>query len=115
LIGGATTATAPTGDLVGVVGGSTGTMVVPAPSGTQKGMYFWVQRAGNVPNLRTAATTTQNAQLHTSATVGGIVSSSGGGAGTTYQINGLVVSQAQGSTAGPNTAVANWPVVGATN
>jgi len=115
LVGGATVATAPTGDLVGVVGGSTGTLVVPAPSGTQKGTYFWVQRAGNCPNVRTAASTTIDAQLHTSATVAGIVSSSGGGAGTTYQINGIVISQATGSTAGPNTAVLNYPVVGATN
>lgn len=112
LIGGSTIATAPTGDLIGIVGGATGTMVVPAPSGTQKGTYFWVQRAGNVPNIRTAASTTKDAQLYSSATTGGIVSSSAGGAGTTYQINGLVVSQATGSTAGPNTAIANYPVVG---
>lgn len=112
LIGGATVATAPTGNLVGIVGGATGTMIVPAPSGTQKGMYFWVQRSGNVPNVRTAASTTKDAQLYSSATTGGIVSSSAGGAGTTYQINGLVISQATGSTAGPNTAVANYPVIG---
>jgi hypothetical protein len=115
LIGGATiaAASAPVGQLVGVVGGATGTMAVPAPTGTQKGAYFWVQRAGNAPNVKTAASTTKNAQLYSSATVGGIVSSTAGGAGTTYQINGLVISQATGSTAGPNTAVLNYPVVGA--
>lgn len=115
LIGGATiaAASAPVGQLVGVVGGSTGTMAVPAPTGTQTAAYFWVQRAGNAPNVKSAASTTKNAQLYSSATVGGIVSSTAGGAGTTYQINGLVISQATGSTAGPNTAVLNYPVVGA--
>ena len=114
-IGGATVATAPTGDLVGVVGGSTGSVSVSAPSGTQTGSYFWVQRAGNAQNVNCAASTTKDAQLHSSATVAGQVSSSGGGSGTTYQINGIVISQATGSTAGPNTAILNWPVVGATN
>ena len=112
LIGGATVATAPTGDLVGVTGGASGTLAVPAPTGTQTAQYFWVQRRGNAPNVRTAASTTKNAQLYSSATSGGIVSSTAGGAGTTYQINGLVISQATGSTAGPNTAVLNSPVVG---
>lgn len=112
LIGGAIVATAPTGDLVGVVGGGTGSVSVPAPTGTQKGAYFWVQRAGNCPNVSCAAATTKNAQLHSSATVGGEVTTTAGGAGTTYQINGMVISQANGSTAGPNTAVLNYPVVG---
>ena len=112
LTGGATVATAPTGTLVGVVTGSTGTMFVPAPSGTQTGAFFWVQRAGNTANLKTAASTTKNAQLYSSATVGGSLSSTAGGAATTYQINGVVVSIATGSAAGPNSAILNWPVVG---
>lgn len=112
LIGGATVAAgAPFGQLVGVVGGSTGTMVVPAPAAPQTGTYFWVQVEGNAPNVRTAAATAANAQLFSSATVAGVVSSTGGGAGTTYQISGMVVSQATGSTAGPNTAVLNNPAV----
>lgn len=114
LIGGATIASPPTGDLVGVVGGGTGSVAVPAPSGTQKGAYFWVQRAGNCPNVSCAAATTQNAQLHSSATVAGEVSSTAGGSGTTYLVNGMVISQAAGSVAGPNTAVLNYPTVGAT-
>jgi hypothetical protein len=114
-IGGATVATAPTGDLVGVVGGPGGTLAVGAPSGTQTGAYFWIQRAGNCPNVNCAATTTKDAQLHSSATVAGQVTSSGGGAATSYQVNGMVISQATGSTAGPNTAILNWPTVGATN
>lgn len=112
LTGGATVATPPTGTLVGVVGGSTGTMVVPAPTGTQLGTFFWVQRAGNAPDLNTAASTTKNAQLYSSATVGGTLSSTAGGAATTYQVNGIVVSVATGSVAGPNTAILNWPSVG---
>jgi hypothetical protein len=112
LIGGATVGTAPTGQLLGVVGGSLGTMFVGAPSGTQTGSFFWVQRAGNAPGLNCAASTTKEAQLFSSATIGGRVSSTGGGSGTTYSLLGIVVSQATGSTAGPNTAVLNYPVVG---
>lgn len=114
-IGGATVATAPTGDLLGVVGGATGSVNVGAPTGTQTGSYFWIQRAGNAQNVSCAANTTKDAQLHSSATVAGQVTSSGGGTGTSYQVNGMVISQAAGSTAGPNTAVLNWPTVGATN
>ena len=112
LTGGATVGTAPTGTFVGVVGGSTGTMVVPAPSGTQTGAFFWVQRLGNCPNVKTAASTTKNAQLYSSATTGGTLSSTAGGAATTYQVNGLVVSVATGSAAGPNSAILNWPIIG---
>lgn len=114
-IGGATiaAASAPVGQFVGVTGGATGSVVIPAPTGTQVAQYFWLQRAGNARNVKTAASTTKNAQLYSSATVSGIVSSTAGGVGTTYQINGLVVSQATGSTTGPNTAILNYPVVGA--
>jgi hypothetical protein len=115
LIGGATiaAASAPVGQLVAVSGGGTGSVVVPAPVSPQTACYFWAQRAGNCPNMKTAASTTKNAQLYSSATTAGIVTSTAGGVGTTYQINGVVVSQATGSTAGPNTAVLNYPVVGA--
>lgn len=115
LIGGATIGTPPTGQLIGVVGGSLGSMVVPAPTGTQTGTFFWIQRAGNVPNVSCAASTTINTLLHTSATVAGQVTSSAGGAGTSYQVNNLVISQATGSAAGPNTAIANYPSAGVTN
>jgi len=113
LIGGATVATAPTGRLLAITGGNTGSVAIPAPVSPQTGTYFWAQRAGNVPNVKSAASTTKNAQLYSSATTAGIVSSSAGGAGTTYQVNGLVISQATGSAAGPNTAIANYPVIGA--
>lgn len=112
LIGGATVASgAPFGQLVGVVGGASGTMVVPAPAAPQTGSFFWMQVTGNCQNVRTAAATTANAILYDSATVAGIVSSTPGGAGTTYQILGMVISQAAGSTAGPNTAILANPIV----
>jgi hypothetical protein len=117
LIGGAsvTAATNATGLLVGVVGGSQGSLVVPAPSGTQKGCYFWVQRAGNAQNVKTLATAVKLSQLHSSATLGGVLTSTGGGTNTTYQVNGIVITGANGSAAGPNAAVLNYPVVGATS
>jgi hypothetical protein len=112
LIGGATVATAPTGQLIAVSGGGTGSVAVPSIATGATANFFWAQRAGNCQNVQTAASTTINAQLYSSKTVGGIVSSSAGGASSTYQINGLVISQATGSTAGPNTAILNYPVVG---
>ena len=115
LIGGSSvTAAANTqGMLVGVIGGSVGSLVVGAPSGTQVGSYFWVQRNGNAPNVKTLASTTKLTQLYSSATLGGVVTTSAGGAGTSYQINGMVIAGATGSAAGPNAATLNWPVVGA--
>jgi hypothetical protein len=115
LIGGATIAAAAVsvGAFVGVVGGASGTLVVPAPSGSVTGTFFWVQRAGNCPNVQTAASTAKNAQLFSSATVAGQVSSSDPGAGTGFQITGMVISQATGSTTGPNTAILNYPIIGA--
>lgn len=115
LIGGGTIAStvAPVGQLIGVTGAGTGSVAIPAPASPQTATYFWVQRAGNAPNVKSAATTTKNAQLYSSATTAGIVTSTAGGAGTSYQVNGLVISQAAGSTAGPNTAVLNYPVGGA--
>ncbi len=111
-IGGATVGTAPTGQLLGLMGGSNGLLFAGAPSGTQTGAFFWVQRAGNAQGIDCAASTTKEALLFSSATVGGRVSSTAGGTGTTYSLIGIVVSQATGSTAGPNTAVLNYPVVG---
>lgn len=115
LIGGATiaAASAPVGQLVAVSGGGNGSVVVPAPAAPQTATFFWAQRAGNAPNVKSLAATTKNAQLFSSAVTAGVVSSTAGGVGTTYQVNGLVISQAAGSVAGPNTAVLNYPVVGA--
>ena len=113
LIGGASLASYPIGQLIGVVGGSTGTMVVPAPASPVTGTFFWVQRAGNCPNVQTAATAVKNAQLYDVAATAGIVGSSSPGTASGFQVSGMVISQANGSTAGPNTAVLNYPVVGA--
>jgi hypothetical protein len=110
LIGGSAAAAA-FGQLVGVVGGASGTMVVPAPASPQTGTFFWTQIAGNCPNVRTAAATTINAQLYTVAATAGIVSSASPGTGSGSQVTGVVISQATGSAAGPNTAILNNPTV----
>lgn len=110
LIGGSAAA-APFGSLVGVVGGSLGTMVVPAPSGTQVGTYFWTQVAGNAPNVKTLASTTVNAQLYTVAATAGSLFSTTPGTGSGSQVTGIVITQATGSAAGPNTATLNNPTV----
>ena len=110
---GGTTVSAPVGDLLGVVGGSLGTLTIGAPSGTQTASYFWVQRNGNCPNIRCLAATTADHLIYSSATTSGVVTSSGGGAGTTYTLSNMVISQAAGSAAGPNTGILSWPIVGA--
>jgi hypothetical protein len=114
LSGGATIASSvvPTGNLVGVVSGSQGSLVVPACSGTQIANYFWLQRAGNCQNVLTTTVAVKDSPLFSNATSPGKVSSTGGGVGTSYAISGLIVSQAAGSTSGPNSAVLNWPSVG---
>lgn len=113
LIGGAViTGTAvPYGQLVAVSGGASGTLVVPAPASPQTANFFWAQRAGNCPNVQSAAAVTKNAPLYDSATVAGIVGLTPGAA-SGYAVNGIVITQAAGSTTGPNTAVLNYPVVG---
>jgi hypothetical protein len=105
-------ASVPVGRLVGVVGGSAGSMVVPAPVSPQTGTYFWVQVKGNVPNVATVATTSVHLPLYSSATTAGAVTITAGGVGTTYSVTGLVMTVATGSAAGPNAAIANWPAIG---
>lgn len=114
LVGGATVGTAPTGQLVAISGGGTGSVTVQAPTGTQTGSYFWTQRAGNCPNVVLGSGGTTLTQLHSSATVGGALGTNAGGAATTYNVNGIVFTNATASAAGPNTAVLNYPVVGTT-
>lgn len=97
------------GSLVGVVGGSQGSMVVPAPASPQTGTYFWVQRAGNVPKLLTANSINANVVLHTSA-VGGLVGTSV--LSTSVQVAGIVFSQTAAASASAYTAVANYPTIG---
>jgi hypothetical protein len=107
------TATPPLGALIGVVGGSTGTMAVPAITGTQTGTYFWTQRAGNCPNLSFVSGGTGTAfttPLHTSTTAGEL-NTVGAGTGTTCQVTGIVWSIATASAAGPNPAILNYPYI----
>lgn len=112
LMGGASLASYPVGQFLGVVGGSTGTLSVPAPTGSQTGTYFWVQVEGNCPNIKCVAATTKNAQLYDSAATAGAVSSSSPGTASGFQVTGMVITQATGSAAGPNTGVLNNPTVG---
>lgn len=113
LIGGATvTGTAvPFGQFVGVVGGSLGSMFVPAPLAPQTGTFFWIQVAGNCPNIRSAAAVTFGAPLFDVAATGGAVGLTPGAA-SGYAITGMVLSQAAGSVAGPNTGILNNPTIG---
>lgn len=109
-IGGA--AVAPFGQLVGVIGGATGLVPIPAVVAPASAAFFWVQVEGNAPNVKSVAAAAKNAQLFSNVANPGSVSSAGGGAGTTYQVNGMVLSQNAGSVAGPNTAILNNPTVG---
>jgi hypothetical protein len=105
----AVTIAASVGMLVGVVGGSQGTMVVPAPSGTQTGAYFWVQRAGNCPNLAMNGSGAIYSQLSSTAAASGSLTSAVAIASTTVAVNGIVWSLATASATGPNTAILNYP------
>ena len=98
------------GNLLGVVGGSQGSMFVPAPSGTQTATYFWVQRAGNAPKVLAAGTISPNASVFTTATGGQLGGSLG--AATNALVNGLVFSQATPAAGGSGNAVLNYPVAG---
>ena len=98
------------GNLLGVVGGSQGSMFVPAPSGTQTATYFWVQRAGNAPKVLAAGTISPNASVFTTATGGQLGGSLG--AATNAFVNGLVFSQATPAASGSGNAVLNYPVAG---
>ena len=108
-------ATVPYGQAVGIVGGSVGTQTVLPPSGSQTGAYFWLQRAGNVPNMifgpQAGATGTINVAVFSTPTA-----SSGGfntvpGTGS-YYISGLTFTNATASVTGPNSGFANYPWVG---
>jgi len=114
LLGGATVpaASVPFGQFIGVVGGSQGSMLVPAPAAPQTGTFFWTQVFGNCPNIRSAAAIPINTALFDSALTAGIVQQT---PGTTvgFALTGIVLTQAAGSVAGPNTGILNNPTVGA--
>ncbi|SRR6266852_3695036 len=110
LTGGAT-AGSNVGAFVGIVGGSQGSMLVPAPAAPQTATFFWTQVFGNCPNVRTLASTTANAALFSVAATAGALFSTSPGTGSGFSITGMVISQATGSLAGPNTAILNNPTV----
>lgn len=97
------------GQLLGVVGGSQGTMLVGAPSGTQTGSYFWVQRAGNAQAVLDGTVATLNKQLATSTLSGGLGTAV---TSTTAAVNGIVFSQTAATVGNVYPAVLNYPVVG---
>jgi hypothetical protein len=99
------------GQLLGVVGGSNGSMFVPAPSGTQTGSYFWVQRAGNAPLVLVGLSVAANATLHSSTTTGGLGAT--GGAGTSGIVAGIVFSQSAFTAGSRFNAILNYPLAGA--
>ena len=99
-IGGATVTATVTGELIGVVGGSTGSVGVPAPSGTQTASYFWVQRAGNAQNVLTAASEPRqmpNCSHRRQQVRAGWCLRRAAVRDRTYSVNGMVISQAAGS------------------
>lgn len=99
------------GQLVGVVGGPGGTMVVPAISGSITGNYFWVQRSGICPGLLSSTTIAANVALHTSGTAGALGIT--GGVGTSATVNGVVFGTAVATAGQVKPAVLNWPTIGA--
>lgn len=111
LVGGATAGATQLGMFIGVVGGSQGSMLVPAPAAPQTATFFWTQVFGNCPNVRTTATATVGNPLFSVAATGGALSTASPGTGSGFSITGMVISQAAGSVAGPNTAILNNPTV----
>ena len=95
------------GQLLGVVGGSNGSLVVPAPSGTQTGAYFWVQRAGNAPLVIVGLSVAANTLLHSSTTTGGLGAT--GGTGTSATISGIVFSVNAFTANSKFSAILNYP------
>lgn len=71
------------------------------------GDYGWVQVKGGCPALNVAASTLANAELFTSSTAGRLTSTSGG-----VPISGVVLTAAEGGTAGNASATVNYPVIG---
>lgn len=111
LTGGATAGAPQVGAFIGIVGGSQGSMFVPAPAAPQTATFFWTQVEGNCPNVRTLAATAQGVALFSVAATGGALFSASPGTGSGFSITGMVISQATGSAAGPNTAILNNPTV----
>jgi hypothetical protein len=95
------------GQLLGVVGGSNGSMFVPAPSGTQTGSYFWVQRAGNAQLVLVGLSVAANTLLHSSTSTGGLGAT--GGAATSATVAGIVFSVNAFTANSKFAAILNYP------
>jgi hypothetical protein len=99
------------GNLLGVVGGSQGSLFVPAPSGSQTATYFWVQRAGNAPAVAASGTISPSASLFSSTVTGNVTGSLG--AATNAILNGIVMSAATPAAgSGFGSAILNYPTSG---
>ena len=97
------------GDLVGIVGGATGSVNVSQPTGTQTASYFWVQRAGIAQRVLTANSLAANTSLGTSA-VGGLLGTII--AATTALVSGVVFSATNNASGSAQQAVLNYPTSG---
>lgn len=97
------------GSLLGVVGGSQGSLFVGAPSGTQTASFFWVQRAGNAPAVLDGLSLSANTLAHSSTLTGGIGAT--GGVGTSAILSGIVFSSIAGTVTSRFPAILNYPTV----
>jgi hypothetical protein len=97
------------GDLIGIVGGATGSVNVSQPTGTQTASFFWVQRAGIAQRVLTANSLAANVSLGTSA-VGGLLGTIVGG--TSALVSGIVFSTLNNASGGAVQAVLNYPTSG---
>jgi hypothetical protein len=88
------------GDLVGVA-------LVAIASGS----YGWIQRAGKCSTINAVASVAANALLRTTTTAGRLTGTSA--AGSTVQVTGIVLTTANGGTAGAFVeGILNFPVIG---
>lgn len=90
------------GALVGVAGAA-------STSGTTSTNYIWIQMRGYNASAAVATGSSQNADLHTSATAGRLTSTGAGG--TSATVAGVVSIAAPASNAGA--VMLNWPTIGA--
>lgn len=88
-----------------------GQMVGVAPLAVTASYYFWAQ-IGGVANVRVAASAAANVALNTTATAGQLDDD---GTSGSEDIDGLVLTTANGGAAGTAAGILNNPLVGATN
>lgn len=101
------------GQLLGVVGGSQGSLQISQPTGTQTASYFWVQRAGNAPLVLDSSSVASFTQLHSGTLAGGLGAT--GGVGTSASVSGIVFSVSAFTATSRFSAVLNYPTAGASD